>query len=84
MKASVFDMVGYGAIIFADEEYGIAVTWNGSATFNWWVLQFESVQVWANMDVRTVYGVETLRQAEKVAEEWLKEVEEEVESEDED
>lgn len=82
MKATLFDMVGYGAIIFADEEYGICVTWNGSATFNWWVNQMDGT--WANMDVCTRYGIETLGDAEKVAEEWLKDVEAEVESEDED
>ncbi len=84
MKASIFEVLERGAIVFGDEEYGIVVTWNGSATFNWWVLQFESVQVWAEMDVKTVYGVETLRQAEMVAEDWLKEVEAEVEAGDED
>lgn len=82
MKASMFDMLDYGAIIFADEEYGICVTWNGSATFNWWVNQFDGT--WANMDVRTVYDITSLRDAEKIAEEWLKDVEAEVEAEDED
>ena len=62
------EMLDYGYIIAADDDLGCAITWNGSATFNFWV---ESLSGWTNTDVQTHYEITTLNQAEKIAQEWL-------------
>jgi hypothetical protein len=69
---NIFEIVETnGAIIHANDELGFFITWNGSATFQWWNakdinrLSFEAV------DIRTVYDIATLKQAEAEAEEWV-------------
>lgn len=61
------DIMEYGAIVLVSDEYGIAITWNGSAIFNVWV------DGRGNVDVFTRYDVDTLGHAERVAQAWLDE-----------
>lgn len=65
---TIHEVLEYGAIVASHEESDCLITWNGSATFNWWRPANEG---WENIDVRTVYGVETLLLAEKVANGWI-------------
>ena len=63
------DVISYGAIIWASDPWGSCVTWNGSATFNWW--NFDRLnQKWVNDDVMTHYGVKDVYEARKHAAEW--------------
>lgn len=48
---NTFDLLNYGFILAWDDDTGIAVTWNGSATYNIWV---GDGREWDNVDVRTV------------------------------
>lgn len=66
--AKLAEILDYGYIVAADEEVEMLVSWNGSATFNFWV---GTLSGWQNTDCRTIYDIETLHQAEKEAKEWL-------------
>lgn len=72
MTHKIEDVLDYGYIIAADEN-GCLITWNGNATFNFWVYQtgIRSIEGYINTDVRTVYGIESLDAAEKVAQDYL-------------
>lgn len=72
MTHKIEDVLDYGYIIAADEN-GSLVTWNGNATFNFWIYQtgIKSIEGYINTDVRTVYGIESLNAAEKVAQDYL-------------
>jgi len=59
----------YGAIVAASDELSCLVNWNGSATFNFWTEQRDGS--YQNVDVMTVYGVESLSAAEKIAVQWI-------------
>lgn len=59
-----------GAIIHANSELGFFITWNGSATFQWWNARGVNRSTFEAVDIRTVYNVETLKQAEAEAQEW--------------
>lgn len=61
-----------GSVIFADEDLGVLITWNGSAMLNWWSSDW-SGRRWENTDVRTNYNLKTLADAEKEAAEWFAE-----------
>lgn len=73
---NIHEVLEYGAIIGSHDEYDSVITWNGSATFNWFVFDATRHQ-WTNTDVRTVYEVDELWKAERVAREWIEEVENE-------
>ena len=72
---TIYDVIGYGAIIDSVDDIGSIITWNGGATFLWWNLTGRENRLhemlWSNDDIRTVYDVTTLRQAETVAREWI-------------
>lgn len=59
-----------GAIIYADAENEFFITWNGSATFQWFKPAHYAGIFFEVVDIRTVYGIETLKQAEAEAKEW--------------
>lgn len=65
------DLMEYGVIIAANDEYGAAITWNGSATFCWWTDGGDGTM--RNVDVMTVYDVQDLGQAIRIAQEWVEE-----------
>lgn len=68
-RTTLGDVLEYGAIVSANDELGALITWNGSATFNWWV---DRGQIgWANVDIKTVYEVNTLDQAISIARHWV-------------
>ena len=54
-----------GTVVRSDRVSGVAVTWNGSATFNVWL---ETEYGWSNVDCFTVYGVESFEAAVVAAE----------------
>lgn len=67
----VFEIVEKnGAIVYANSELEFFITWNGSATFQWFNPIHYAGIFFEAVDVRTVYGVETLAQAEAEAKEW--------------
>jgi hypothetical protein len=66
--ATLSGILDYGYIVAADDDLGALVTWNGSATFNFWV---GSATDWKNTDCRTIDEIETLAAAEKEAKGWL-------------
>lgn len=47
---AVFAIFDYGLPLAWNEDYGIIITWNGSATYNIWT---EDGIGWNNVDVRT-------------------------------
>ena len=49
-----------GMVVRSDRVSGVAVTWNGGATFNIWS---ETGDGWSNVDCFTVYGVESFEAA---------------------
>jgi hypothetical protein len=49
---NTFDMMDYGHVLAWDREAGLAVTWNGNATYNLWATADDGA-VWDNVDVRT-------------------------------
>jgi hypothetical protein len=72
MTNSIERVLDYGYIVAADDETGCLVTWNGSATFNFWLYQhgIKTVEGYINTNVKTIQGVD-LALAEKLAKEWL-------------
>jgi hypothetical protein len=72
---NIAEVVSYGAIIWADAELGCLVTWNGSATFNFWVQQ--KGNTWLNTEVMTAYDTKDLSQAGALAHAWVAELHEE-------
>lgn len=55
MSGTAFDMLDEGEVIVAkNEDLGVFIVWNGSATFNWWVSL--GAGAWENTDCFTVYG----------------------------
>ena len=69
---NIFEVVeNNGAIIHANEELGFFITWNGSATFQWFTYADNTNAYFKAVDVRTVYAVETLAMAEAEAREWV-------------
>lgn len=49
---TTFDMLEYGWLLASDSDLGLAVTWNGMATYNLWATS-DSGATWKNIDVRT-------------------------------
>lgn len=71
MSENIFSIVqNNGAVIYANEELEFFITWNGSATFQWFNKEHYAGIFFKVVDIRTVYGVETLAQAEAEAKEW--------------
>jgi hypothetical protein len=71
---SIFDIVeNSGSIIYGDRELGFIISWNGSATFQWFTARNEERNQFAVVDIRTAYGIETLKQAEAEAVAWVEE-----------
>lgn len=71
MSNKIYDIVANsGAIIHADAENEFFITWNGSATFQWFKPAHYAGIFFEVVDIRTVYGVDTLAQAEAEAKEW--------------
>jgi hypothetical protein len=67
----IYDIVkDNGAIIYADSENEFFITWNGSATFQWFKPAHYAGIFFDVVDIRTVYGVTTIEQAEAEAKEW--------------
>ena len=64
-------LLEYGYIVAANDDYGVAIVWNGSATFNWFNLNFSGQDGHNNVDIMTVYGVESVEQASRLATEWI-------------
>jgi hypothetical protein len=55
MSGRSSDALFEGAVIVAaNEEPEVYIVWNGSATFNWWVVLDGGA--WENTDAFTVYG----------------------------
>jgi len=74
---NIQQVLNNGYIIAADEETGCLVTWNGSATFNFWIYQMgiKGIEGYINTDVQTRYGITSVWEAEEVANKWLIELE---------
>ncbi len=64
-------LLEYGYIVAANDDYGVAIVWNGSATFNWYNLSLNTDDGYNNVDIMTVYGVESVEQASRLATEWI-------------
>jgi hypothetical protein len=73
----------YGYPVFASEEFDSLITWNGSSTFLFWAPfaddasngewiagGYRRPKRWENTDVRTIYEVKDIKQAEQLAKEW--------------
>jgi hypothetical protein len=68
----VFEIVEKnGAIIYANSELEFFITWNGSATFQWFKSKHYAGIFFEAVDIRTAYGIETLAQAEAEVKEWV-------------
>lgn len=65
---TIHDALRYGCLLASDEDYELAVTWNGGSTFNLW-----RIWDWVNVDVMTS-NVDGFHEAERTAEEWLSEM----------
>jgi hypothetical protein len=76
----IFDVLDYGHIVAFDEDRQILITYNGSATYNAW--QQTETGAFHNFDVRTVYVTDTFDEARKEGKEWISEMTEQWESED--
>ena len=63
-------LTDYGSIAFMDAVEGVAIVWNGGATFNV-MLATGSAGWWDNVDCFTVYGVEDIRDAQRAADAWF-------------
>lgn len=61
-----------GFVIYGNEELGVLITWNGSATLLWWSRDY-SVGNWDNSDIRTRYDIKTIQEAEAEAKRWFAE-----------
>ena len=69
---NIFEIVETnGAIIHTVEELGCFITWNGSATFQWWNSKDINRLTFEAVDIRTVYNITTLADAEREAREWV-------------
>jgi hypothetical protein len=79
---TIFDVVGYGPVVFSNEECGVIITINGSY-LNWWVFDGEGYH---NTECRSghpdLYNL-TCATAMDLAEAWFNEVVNGVEEEDE-
>lgn len=62
-----------GSIVFADEELGVLIVWNGSAMLNWMNQDNAAGSTFKNTDVRTDYNIKNLSDAELKARGWFKE-----------
>ena len=64
-----YRLTDVGDIVYMDAVSGVAVTWNGSATFNVWT---RGEGEWGNVECFTVYGVRGMRAAQRVADERMR------------
>lgn len=77
--STIYEVMQYGTIIAADEDLGVIVTWNGSATLNLWADR--GAGEWDGTDCRTIYGLADdmpvkgrTPPAVRAAEEWIAEL----------
>jgi hypothetical protein len=63
------EIVDGGYVVAADDWLNMLVVWNGSGTFNVWSLADENV--YRNVDCFTRYNVSHPHQAKTVANKWL-------------
>jgi hypothetical protein len=70
---NIFEVVETnGAIIHANDELGFFITWNGSATLQWWNAKDINRLTFEAVDIRTDYNLKSLADAEREANEWVK------------
>ena len=68
---NIFEILNGKAIVAGDEDYGLVVAWNGSATFE----IFDVADgLFRAIDVRTVHDVTTVEHARKVAAEFIEDM----------
>ena len=82
----IHDVLDYGYIIASEPELGSILTWNGSAIFLWWnpIASNSGETLWSNDDIKTVYEVTTIHEAERIAKGWIEEVWKDIEDDSED
>ena len=61
-------VLDYGYIVAADNEIDAFITWNGHAIFNFWIA---TVDGYKNTDIKTIYDVTGVNNAEQIAKAWL-------------
>jgi hypothetical protein len=68
---NMFEILNGKAIVAGDEDYGLVVTWNGSATFE----IFDVIDgLFRAIDVHTRYDVNSVAEARKIGDEFIEDM----------
>jgi hypothetical protein len=69
---NIFEVVdSSGAVVHGNDELGFLITWNGSATFQWWNAKDINRLTFEVVDIRTAYNITSLNDAIKEASKWI-------------
>lgn len=67
---NIFTISNTRFIVYSDEETRVLITWNGSATFQWWSAPYENFY-FQERATKTRYDVSSIHDAATFAEEWF-------------